>query len=186
MDYLLKRGDAQLRRQVEKRLSYLYTGESMAVVGFIIVSFLLNKAYPQLQLYSLTSFWLSFFLLELLLVQGSIYWYSKWKRLKRENTSVTPIQMVQQLKKIQKWNISLMIVPPFIFVIDFLQWYPSLPIDGLSISGFIYIFAILEYINYFHIQLSYDNSSDIKYLLKSKRLKQACLSKDFERVEGSK
>ena len=35
-------------------------------------------------------------------------------------------------------------------------------------------------------QLSYDNSSDIRYLLKSKRLKQACLSKDFERVEGSK
>ena len=158
----------------------------MAVVGFIIVSFLLNKAYPQLQLYSLASFWFSFFLLELLLVQGSIYWYSKWRRLKSENTSVTPIQMVQRLKKVQKWNIVLMIIPPFMFVIDFLRWYPSLPIGGLSISGFIYIFAILEYINYFHIQLSYDNFSDVRYLLKSKRLKQACLSKDFERVEGSK
>ena len=175
-----------MRRKLEKRLSYLYTGESIATVGFIIVSFLLNKAYPLLQLYSLASFWLSFFLLEFLLVQGSIYWYSKWRRLESENTSVTPIQMVQRLKKVQKWNIGLMIVPPFVFVTDFLQWYPSLPIGGLSISGFIYIFAILEYINYFHIQLSYDNSSDIKYLLKSKRLKQACLSKDFERVEGSK
>lgn len=154
----------------------------MAVVVFIIVSFLLNKAYPKLQLYSLTSFWLSFFLLEFLLVQGSMYWYSKWKRLKSENISVTPIRMVQRLKKVKKWNIGLMIVPFFMFVIDLLQWYPSLPIVGLLISGFIYIFAILEYINYFHIQLSYDNLSDIKYLLKSKRLKQACLSKDFERM----
>ena len=173
-----------MKKRIEKRLSYLYTGESMAVVSFIMVSFLLNKTYPQLQLYSLASFWFSFFLLEFLLVQGSIYWYSKWRRLKSENTSATPIRMVQRLKKVQQWNIGLMIVPFFMFVIDLLQWYPSLPIGGLSISGFIYIFAILEYINYFHIQLSYDNSSDIKYLLKSKRLKQACLSKDFERIEG--
>ena len=88
-----------MRKELEKRLSYLYTGESIAIVGFIIVSFLLNKANPQLQLYSLTSFWVSFFLLEFLLVQGSIYWYSKWRRLKSENTSVTPIRMVQRIKK---------------------------------------------------------------------------------------
>ena len=171
-----------MRKELEKRLSYLYTGESIAIVGFIIVSFLLNKANPQLQLYSLTSFWVSFFLLEFLLVQGSTYWYSKWRRLKSENTSVTPIGMVHRLKKVQKWNIGLMIVPPFMFVFDVVKWYPSLPLGGLYLSGFIYIFAILEYINYFHIQLSYDNRSDMKYLFKSKKLKQASLSKDFERI----
>ncbi len=171
-----------MRKHVEKRLSYLYTGESMAVVGFIFVSFLLNKAYPKLQLYSLASFWLSFFLLEFLLVQGSVYWHAKRKRLKKENISVTPVGIVKQLKNLKKWNIGLMIVSPFMFVFDFVKWYPSLPLGGLYLSGFIYIFAILEYINYFHIQLSYDNLSDIKYLLKSKRLKQACLSKDFERI----
>ena len=154
----------------------------MAVVGFIIVSFSLNRAYPQLQLYSLFSFWVSFFLLEFLLVQGSVYWHSKWKRLKNENISVTPVRIVKRLKKLKKWNMGLMIVSPFMFVFDLFKWYPSLPLGGLYLSGFIYIFAILEYINYFHIQLSYDNLSDIKYLLKSKRLKQACLSKDFERI----
>lgn len=171
-----------MRKRVEKRLSYLYTGESMAVVSFIIVSFLLNKAYPQLKLYSLASFWFSFILLEFLLVQGSVYWHAKWKRLKKENKSVTPVSLVKRLKKLKKCNIGLMIVSPIIFVFDFFKWYPSLPLGGLSLSGFIYIFAILEYINYFHIQLSYDNLSDIKYLIKSKRLKQACLSKDFERI----
>ena len=171
-----------MKFKLEKRLSYLFTGESMAFFGFIIVSFLLNKAYPQLQLYSLCSFWFSFFLLEFLLAQGSVYWYSKWKRLRKENTSVTPIRMVRQLKKVKKWNIGLIIILPVSFIIDFFIWYLSLPVGGLSIAGFIYIFAILEYINYFHIQLSYDNFSDIKYLLKSKRLKQACLSKDFERM----
>ena len=154
----------------------------MAVVGFIIVSYLLNKAYPQLHLYSLISFWVSFFLLEFLLVQGSVYWHTKWKRLKKENISVTPIRLVKRLKNLKKWNIGLMIVLPFMFGFDFFKWHPSLPLGGLYLSGFIYIFAILEYINYFHIQLSYDNLSDIKYLMKSKRLKQACLSKDFERI----
>ncbi|MEH7148493.1 general stress protein, partial [Priestia megaterium] len=32
------------------------------------------------------------------------------------------------------------------------------------------------------IQLSYDNISDIKYLLKSKKLKQSCMNKDFKRT----
>jgi hypothetical protein len=171
-----------LRINIEKRLSYLYTGESMAVVGFIIVSFLLNRTYPTLQLYSLASFWVSFFLLEFLLVQGSMYWYAKWKRLKKENISVTPIYVVKRLKKLKKWNIGLIIISPLLFVIDILKWYPYMPISGLSISVFIYVFSILEYINYFHIQLSYDNLSDIRYLLKTKRLKQASLTKDFERI----
>jgi hypothetical protein len=171
-----------MKKELEKRLSYLYSGESLAVVGFIIVSFLFNKANPQLQLFSLFSFWASFFLLEFLLVQGIMYWYSKWRRLRSENTSVTPIAIVQRLKKVQIWNIVLMIVVPFIFVFDLVKWYPSLPLKGLSLSAFIYLFAILEYINYFHIQLSYDNRSDMKYLVKSKKLKQASLSKDFERI----
>ncbi len=146
-----------MRKGLEKRLSYLYTGESMAVVGFIIVSFSLNKAYPLLQLYSLFSFWVSFFLLEFLFVQGSVYWHAKWKRLMKENISVTPVRLFKQIKNLEKWNIGLIIVSPIMFVFDFFKWYPSLPLGGLYLSGFIYIFAILEYINYFHFQLSYDN-----------------------------
>lgn len=57
---------------------------------------------------------------------------------------------------------------------------------GLVIAGFIYVFAILEYINYFHIQLSYDNRSEINSLKQTKRFKQACLSKDFKRLEHLK
>ncbi|WP_338471637.1 general stress protein [Niallia sp. XMNu-256] len=171
-----------MKKDLEKRLSYLYTGESLAVVCFLIVSLLLNKVNPSLQLYSLASFWGSFFLLEFLLVQGSVYWYAKWKRLKEERISITPISTVKILKKLQKWNVSLMMILPFMFVFDLIKWSPSLPLGGLYLSGFIYLFVIVEYINYFHIQLSYDNLSDIKYLLKSKKLKQACLSKDFERI----
>ena len=110
-----------MRKKLFKRFSYLYTGELMSVVMFIVVFFLLNKVYPQLRLYSLTSFWISFFLLEFLLVQGSIYWYAKWKILKKENTTVTPIQVVKRFKNLKKFNIGLIIITMFIFAFDFLK-----------------------------------------------------------------
>lgn len=118
-------------------------------------------------------------------MQGSIYWYAKWKRLKEENIIETPIQVVKSFKNLKKFNIGLIIITIFIFAFDFLKLYTSLTLGSLGIAGFIYIFAILEYINYFHFQLSYDNLSDIKYLLRSKRLKQSCLSRDFCLFKGS-
>lgn len=48
----------------------------------------------------------------------------------------------------------------------------------------ILLFSILEYINYFHIQLSYDNSAVLQYLKRTKRLKRASLSRDFERLNS--
>lgn len=117
------------------------------------------------------------------MLQGVLYWYSKYRQLQKENSTVTPIEVIRILKKIQKWNICIIIMTPIFFAIDFLRFNPSLPVGGIKISAFIYLFAILEYINYFHIQLSYDNRSDIKYLLTNKKLKRAILKKDFERLK---
>ncbi|MGM0890775.1 MAG: general stress protein [Bacillota bacterium] len=171
-----------MKKLLEKRLAYLYKGERNAIIVFIVISYLYNFAFPSIQLYSLFSFWTSFLLLEFILLQGTIYWYKKWNRLRKVNTPITPIQTVKQLRRFKKINIILIAISILAFAIDFSKWYPSLPVLGLSIAGFICIFAVLEYINYFHIQLSYDNISDIKYLMKTKRLKQACISKDFKRL----
>ncbi|MGE7111471.1 general stress protein [Lysinibacillus sp. NPDC047702] len=170
------------KKKLEKRLSYLYSGELSATILFIFVSYYVDRAFPNLQLYSLYSFWISFFLLEFLLLQGTIYWYSKLKRLRIENMSMTPVWIVRLLKRLKLINIILVFVSIVMFVIDFVQFYSSLPIKGLITTVFIYIFAVLEFINYFYIQLSYDNISDIKYLLKTKKLKQSCIRKDFQRI----
>ncbi|MBY6052813.1 general stress protein [Cytobacillus firmus] len=174
-----------MRNRVLKRLSYLYTGETTSLIMFVFISYLVNYTYPDLHLYSLFSFWSSFLLLELLLLQGSIYWFVKWKRLKKENTSAAPIRLVEHLWAIKKWNIATILIIPAAFIADFYMWQPSIP-QGITIAAFIYIFAILEYINYFHIQLSYDNRSDINSLKQTKRFKQACLSKDFKRLKNIK
>ncbi|PFI18477.1 general stress protein, partial [Bacillus cereus] len=41
-----------MKRTLEKRLSYLYTGELFSVITFIFTSYLLNYVYPTLHLYS--------------------------------------------------------------------------------------------------------------------------------------
>lgn len=171
-----------LKKILEKRLSYLYLGELSSIVVFVFVSYLFNYAYPNLQLYSLYSFWLSFILLECLLLQGTIYWFVKLKRLRNEITSITPISIVRSLYFFKKLNLAMFIATIIAFIFDIFDRYPSVPLDGLSIAFFIYIFAILEFINYFYIQLSYDNISDIKYLLKRKKLKKSCMNKDFKRI----
>ncbi|MCJ7843385.1 general stress protein [Lederbergia sp. NSJ-179] len=171
-----------MKNKLESRLKYLFTGESFAIILFIPLSFFINYAYPDLQLYSLFSFWISFFLLEFILIQGTYYWHSKWKGLITENKSLTPIKTVRILKKMKAVNVIIIIFSILLFVIDILVTYPSLPIGGLFISGFVFIFAILEFINYFYIQLSYDNLSDLRYLIKTKKFKRSCLSKDFKRI----
>ncbi|RHW34047.1 general stress protein [Lysinibacillus yapensis] len=169
-----------MKSNLEKRFKYLYTGERFAIILFIPLSCLINYTYPNLQLYSLLSFWISFCLLLFILIQGTYYWHSKWKRLITEKKSKTPIKTVRLLKKMKTINIVIIISSIILFIIDILVHYPNLPIKGLLINGFIFIFAILEFINYFYIQLSYDNLSDIKYLIKTKKLKRSCLSKDFK------
>jgi hypothetical protein len=157
----------------------------MSLIMFVFISYLVNFTYPDLHLYSLFSFWSSFLLLEFILLQGSIYWFAKWKRLNRENTSVAPIRLVQRLRVSKKWNLGMITVIPGAFMADYIIWQPAVPM-GVVMAGFIYVFAILEYINYFHIQLSYDNRSDINSLKQTKRFKQACLSKEFKRLGNLK
>jgi len=171
-----------MKRILQSRLKYLYTGERFAIILFIPLSYIINYTYPDLQLYSLLSFWISFFLLEFILIQGTYYWHSKWKRLINENKTITPIKTVKLLRKLKTINLGIIIFSIILFVIDVLVNYPILPISGLLISGFIFIFAIIEFINYFYIQLSYDNLSDIRYLIKAKKFKRSSLSKDFKRV----
>jgi len=182
MERCFGRWHLKLKHKLEKRLAYLYSGELVSLVLFVILSYAANYLYPTLRLYSLYSFWISFIFLELLLLQGTLYWYIKLKRLRKENISITPIKIVRQLHRLKTMNIILIFISLIAFIFDFIKWYPSFPLGGLQISFFIYIFALLEYINYFYIQLSYDNISDIKYLLKSKKLKQSCMNKDFKRT----
>ncbi|MFP7486289.1 general stress protein [Priestia filamentosa] len=172
-----------MKYRMEKRLSYLFTGETASIIMFPIISAVWFWSYPEMKMYTLLSFWFSFFLLEFLLLQGSLYWRYKLKLLRKEDISVTPAQVIHRLKVMKKVNGGLFLISPLIFAIDFFIWSPKWLFQEVwyGVVVFIFLFALLEYINYFFVQLSYDNISDLRTLIKARKLKQACMRKDMER-----
>ncbi|MFP3893910.1 general stress protein [Exiguobacterium indicum] len=119
---------------------------------------------------------------ELLLIQGAWYWYSKSSRLKKEGTSITPKPVVRRLRHCRIINLELIVLTACAFGLDWIRFQSDFPVYGLRITLFLYVFAILEYINYFHIQLMYDNRSDVQYLIQNRRLKRSALYKDMQRL----
>ncbi|WP_019394563.1 hypothetical protein [Priestia filamentosa] len=170
-----------MKDRMERRLSYLISGETFAIIMFPIIYAVSFFAYQDLKLHFLFSFWLSFFLLEFILLQGSLYWRVKLKQLKKESSIILPQRVVRTLQVLETANGGLLLLTLLFFVIDFLIWYPNIPFKELSITGCIFIFAFLEYVNYFYIQLSYDNISDLKFLIRTRRLKEAYIKKDIRR-----
>lgn len=116
-----------------------------------------------------------------ILHQGQKYWHLKLKRL--TNIPFDQDANIQYFKNAKRNNIILIALMPLMF---FLQWYQghwSFNKDHLLLWAiFTNVFAILEHINYYYVQLSYDNTSDITYLKKHRKLKKASLAKDI--LEG--
>ncbi|WP_080873896.1 hypothetical protein [Oceanobacillus timonensis] len=152
-------------KSLEKRLGYLFTGEFFAVAVFSYIyfdNFSLNQSYSLI--YAL-------FTLNFILLQGSFYWFIKWKRLKSKRT-VLP-NLYKPLTILKKVNFVLLCMMPLIVIMDILIMKRMSFI--FLVAVFVYIFAIIEYINYFHIQLTnYKNekgkkASIVKEIENSKR-----------------
>lgn len=114
-----------------------------------------------------------------LLVQGGIYWHLKLQALRnRTYLSARAVRIFQLLR----------VLNPLILLLG---------VSGITAAAlarfatgadliwgyFLLLFAGLEYINYFFIQLSHDNLKDIRYLLRFRRLRKAPLASDIERVQ---
>lgn len=161
-----------------RRFRYLYTGEATAAIFFIALSVLVHYTYAHLLLYTTWSFWSAFLLLELLLAQGTYYWYYKYTSAKARTR--IPSRILRNMRRYQRINWVLMGSTLFVIVIEI----GRIPTATSIISAAIYAFALLEYVNYFHVQLSYDNRADWQYLRQHQKLKVASLQRDFQRLKG--
>lgn len=132
-------------KELEKRLIYLFTGELFAVTTF---TFIYLRELAASQSYALMY---ALGVLNFILLQSSFYWFIKWCRWRRKTACVPGlIPLFAVLKKI---NVILLCIAPLLFLLEMFMWKRStLPIELLGL--FVYFFAIIEYINYFHIQLT--------------------------------
>ncbi len=114
----------------------------------------------------------------IILYQGQYYWKLKLDRLrgKHVNQDAT-IRFFKKSKRLN-WLLILCMLPVLLIQLYIQKW--SFESNDMFYWGiFANVFAILEHINYYYIQLMIDNKYDVEYLFKNKKLKKASLAKDL-------
>jgi hypothetical protein len=112
------------------------------------------------------------------LFQGQHYFKLKLQRLKGitfdQNTSLS------FFRKSKKLNLIFIGLIPFIFILQIFLNNWTVKTENLIYWAIaVNMFGVLEHINYYNRQLMIDNSSDINYVIKNRKLKVASLAKDL-------
>lgn len=115
-----------------------------------------------------------------LLVQGALYWQLKHRALSA--SAPLPGYFERLFKAFKLSNLVLFGVVALGFAVQMVGagWTMQLawPLG-------IFLFAVLEHINYYHYQLMYDTSASVRYVLRNRRLRKAALGVDLTRRTGS-
>ena len=133
------------KKLMKKKLTNLASGELVAVLVFWMNFFLLKKWI--LTTGAFVSISLSLFILSFILIQGSVFW---WILLKRISNPEFAEKYTGKIYKILK-KLDLILLAAGIFVI--LLNHSNFSTFVISFS--IWIFAVIEWVNYYLLQLSY-------------------------------
>jgi hypothetical protein len=163
--------------KLNNRFNYLRRMEALAAVVLPIV-FILDWRRPAtdvhwpLGLAALVS-------VSYLLVQGALYWQLKHSAL--SGSAPLPSYFCRLFNAFKASNLVLFggVALGFVVQIVGAGWSAQLawPLG-------IFLFAVLEHINYYHYQLMYDTSASVRYVLRNRRLRKAALGVDLNRRAG--
>ncbi|MEM4992376.1 hypothetical protein WKH56_07545 [Priestia sp. SB1] len=168
-----------MRKNIEKKYYRLFTGELSATIVFaaIWIMFLMRKSEINAFLTSYYSVY-AFVLLEFVLFQGSLYWYLKLKQARKNSFSKLPDSTLRVFNICKKLNLLLFMIGAILLIIQVVTlrtemfWYTI-----------IYIFALVEYINYFYIRLSYLSPEEMKEFRQLKGFKPSKLAKELKNLK---
>ncbi len=161
-----------------KRLLYLRNWELFNIFFLpgCLYFVLSTRGVYHWQTYSVGMFCICF-----ILVQGAFYWHLKLQSIRNQKTTLSPD--AYRVFSFFNWaNLLLLSLYPLLFVMSQVS---SLGFQVSFWSNLLYIFAILEYINYYHYQLSHDSLNDIRYLLTHKKIRRSSLWTDLQRHRQS-
>jgi hypothetical protein len=165
------------KEKLIKRLRWYYPLEKIhAFVTFPLLTIFFLSKHPFLK-----SIWFIYGMLIciFILYQGQKYWQLKLWRLQRKPFS--QVKNLKFFKKIKRINLQLIMGIPIILGLQiFIADWSIQDFDLILWSVAANVFAVLEYFNYYHTQLMVDNSSDINYIIRNKKLKTASLAKDLK------
>jgi len=168
------RKETQVREQLLRRLRYLWTFELANAVFFFPLFYYVIGLNWRLGWFSLVSL----IAVSAILIVGAAFWFLKSRAVAADRPLARP--HVRRFFRAGKLAFAA-ILPGLVvlFVVRaFLQRDASL--GELLVGGGLLVLAVLEYVNYYHIQLSYDNRADLQYLLTHRRLKRAVMVRDLD------
>ncbi|MFF0344076.1 hypothetical protein [Kribbella sp. NPDC004875] len=117
-----------------------------------------------------------FALFALLLAQGAAYWSAKLRQLPGE-----PLPAARWFSLARKWNVPVL-AGGLVFVLAAVARDPG----ATTVAGLVFaVVAVLEYVNYFHLQLMHDTPADLRYLF-TRGLRRSHLARDLARAAASR
>lgn len=157
---------------MKNKLANLAFGELVAVVIFWINFFLFKKFLIDTKALILIS--APLFILSFILVQGSIFWCILIKRLSNPSFAVGLTGKIYN--KLKLLNLILLFVVFLLIVLN----YSAFSIMLISLA--IWIFAVIEWVNYYKLQLSYSINPTVlfRYVLQ-KKLKKSKIAEEIEK-----
>ena len=130
---------------MKQKLTNLAVGELVAVVVFWINFFLFKKLIITTK--SLISVPFFLFILSFILIQGSIFWFILIKRISKLGFAAKYTGKIYNKLKIL--DIILLCMRVLVTILNYNTFFT------MVISFAIWIFAVIEWVNYYKLQLSY-------------------------------
>jgi len=166
------------RQKIIRRLLYLRNWEFANI--FLLPAFL-YFTLVRLNIPDWQPFAYSMFVLCVILAQGTFYWHLKLQSVYK-NTLDLPSYFKQTFTTFKWMNVTLLSMYPIFMIANRIT--PFIPFQVSFWSNALFVFVILEQINYYHYQLSHDNLSDIRFLIKYKRIRRSPLYVDLQRASN--
>lgn len=158
---------------LKKKLINLASGELVAVLVFWMNFFLLKKWILTTKAFISISF--SLFLLTFILIQGSVFWWILIKRISNPGFAEKNTGMIYKILK--KLDFILLAVGIFVILLSHGEF------STFIISFSIWMFALIEWINYYLLQLSYSlNPAVLWRYIRLGKLKKSKIAKEIEKI----
>ena len=163
-----------MKKTMKQKLTNLAVGELVAVVVFWINFFLFKKLIITTK--SLISIPFFLFILSFILIQGSIFWFILIKRISKLGFAAKYTGKIYNKLKIL--DIILLCMRVLVIILNYSTFFT------MVISFAIWIFAVIEWVNYYKLQLSYSLNPVVllKYIMQRK-LRRSKIAKEIEKVK---
>jgi len=162
-----------LEKCMKQKLINLAVGELAAVTVFWMNFFLFKKLLITVKSLITVSF--SLFVLSFILIQGAVFWCILAKRMSKAGFALKYTGKIYS--KLKVLDVILLFVGVLVIILNYSGFLTML------IAFAIWIFAVIEWVNYYKLQLSYSLNPLIllKYIMQRK-LRKSKIAKEIDKI----